>query len=346
MDLNKKTFKFIFLTLLLIVSSLFGVHLFQNSNIKPNVEARINEIRNKNKSMQRKQIADLIKQMGADKTYSLLKASYVDDQNEGHNILHIFGEELFKAKKEVGITTCDFTFAYGCYHGFSTEALIEKGDSIMSKLEIECENRASNQPLACSHGLGHGALEYYGRENIDKALEACGKLAWKGKLYGCQDGVFMEYNFPNMIDGENSFRARIIDESSPYGPCDAVGDRFKNACYYSLSQWWSFENRTNYERIGELCNNIDNYLWRRSCYLGVGNDASADADHNPSKAVNQCDLMPTLEGRTVCRAAVYTDVFGRGMGLKTAQIACSDLPKEAQRACEDHSIVSELTGIR
>jgi len=336
----KRIKQVIIVVLLLFVIVLSGLYThikFLNEEINASEIVETSSIAKK-----RSLINKMIQKKGGLQTFNTLKDLYKGNYDGGHNTLHIYGEELFKVVGDSGVAVCDASFGFGCYHGFSTQALINRGPEALAMLGKACK-KSGDLHLACEHGLGHGALEYFGEKNIVEALDACRTLPWKGKLYGCQDGVFMQYNFPdNLEEVEGKDKTRKLDPQNPYDPCETLPQNYRNACFYSLGQWWSFETSNKYSQMGEFCLNLSNKYYRNSCFIGIGNDALADGNFEPERIVNICKSLGSYEGEMTCRTAAYFGLLGKEEYKENAYLVCEGLTPNDKNKCLDYSIIQEL----
>ena len=78
-----------------------------------------------------------------------------------HGIAHIFGEVLYKSRGLSGITVCDGSFAFGCFHGLMVNALPKEGLGSVQQLDQMCNQKFGEYNLGCQHGLGHGIAEFF-----------------------------------------------------------------------------------------------------------------------------------------------------------------------------------------
>lgn len=285
---------------------------------------------------------NVIRDLGPSESYEFF-VEYNDRQDflEQHNIAHGFGEDLFAVEGVDGATVCDERYGFGCYHQFFLSAVSAKGIEVVDTLDKVCIEENGFGGQGCQHGIGHGLVQYFGHSRINEALDVCGSLAWQEPLFGCQSGVFMEYNFPSIVEGVTEEGAgNKYDEKNPYHPCDTVAERFKYACFYSLPEWWSRGEELSYETIGDLCQGILNREYSKICFKGIGLDAVQLSEFEPSGAIEKCNQMPSVEGIAFCRAGVAwafwdSDFQGQHRNL------CSGLDEESQRICENESDLLE-----
>lgn len=264
-----------------------------------------------------------IDEVGATFAYKEFKEKY-GSYNFGtqHAGAHVFGEALYESEDIEGVAICDSTFSFGCYHSFFLEALSEHGRNIVLEMDKACIEKYGVGGVGCQHGIGHGLVQYLGPDKLVEALEVCATLAWKNPLFGCQGGVFMEYTLPTIFDLENSvLSVKDIDDNNPYDVCPQLPDKFQEACYYSLGQWW--EKSFAYEKMGQLCARVADSKKREACYLGIGNIVAPSSNYNIQGAIDSCRKMPDFEGELVCRA-----------GASWAFFALPEMRSDSLKLCE------------
>lgn len=241
------------------------------------------------------------------RVYQAFKDKYANvDFTVQHSGAHLFGELLFNNFGADGISVCDSTFSFGCYHGLFTNAINKEGIKIAKKLNDSCIKKYPGGPSACQHGIGHGILEYMGTNHLTDALNVCQSLS-TAPLYGCKAGVFMEYNVPLVFDsGPPHIQTRKFDPLQPYSPCPALPADFHQACYYELVQFW--DKFIDFDKIGALCKAIPDTDERIACYKGVGNNAGPSVNFDIDRAKSICKKMPEDQGYQNCISEVHENV--------------------------------------
>lgn len=139
-----------------------------------------------------------------------------------HDVAHFIGGLIYKEQGLKGLSVCDTTFAFGCYHGFTEGAFAKSLDPLL-QVAIACEalGPVSSGPWSsCIHGIGHGVASYYNSTDLEPALATCNTLG-PGATF-CHDGVFMEF----AISAPVSF----YDRARPLSPCDTVPLAYQVAC--------------------------------------------------------------------------------------------------------------------
>lgn len=239
---------------------------------------------------------DQILTHGPEKTYEELKQKHRTSHfSIQHLSSHLFGEELYETIGEEGVSVCDDTYAFGCFHGFFSAAVRDQGEKIISALDAVCRKHGSlGWITACQHGLGHGIIEYTGRQRLLDALGICQKVKQENPFYGCSSGIFMEYNMPVEIGPEKAaMKFRDLNPNKPYEPCDTLTEPFfRKSCYYELAHWWDKVYEKNYQKIGKLCMNIQDLQEREACAIGMGNVAAPSSDYNAEDTAKKCRVLP------------------------------------------------------
>ncbi len=258
--------------------------------------------------VQEKGWSDLMDRIGVAEAYLAFKNQY-DNENFGvqHTVAHIIGELIYEKKGIEGLTICDSEFAFGCYHSFFGLALAENGTSVIQKLDAECVKKYGPLGTGCQHGIGHGLVEYFGHDygGLTKSLDACKLTTQMAPLAGCTSGVFMEFNLSTILSDRGGIsKTRDFDPGQPYYPCNLILAKYKDSCYYEMAQWLNSipDFNDDFANIGRLCQGVESYENRISCYLGVGNVAGPSSNYEVEKAKEKCNSLPTKEGRIECLA--------------------------------------------
>ncbi len=240
---------------------------------------------------------DVIKEEGGKAAYEKFADTYKALRNgEQHEFAHIFGEALYKVEGVPGVAVCDSQFAFGCYHSFFGFALLDKGLDIIKDLDQACIDVYGRKGLGCQHGIGHGVITELGYDKLDESLEACMRLDWQEPIGGCTSGVFMEFNFATMDQGE----IRQPEDKGEYYPCTEVEKRFSQACYFEQPAWWSVRSDQDFELVGVRCEAVADTLNREACYRGVGNVVAGMTEYSLDEITAACKLMPNEEGEILC----------------------------------------------
>ncbi len=277
-----------------------------------------------------------IRAIGGAKTYQEIKTTYGTKHfSVQHKVAHLFGELLYQREGIEGIGVCDGNFAFGCYHGFFGKAVAGGGVSMVRKLDEACVKRFGPLGLGCPHGIGHGLGEYFGPTRLDQQLEACAGLSWQGPLFGCQEGVFMEYNFPTIVDEKTVSKGkRPFEPVKPYEPCTQVSERFRRACYFEMGTFWELIFQKDYTKIGSLCAGIANESEKNDCFKGIGHAAAATSGFDVGATRQACDRMPTIYNSMLCLAGASWSLFAQYQDTYQMDALCTYVPEQLHNMCK------------
>jgi len=215
--------------------------------------------------------------MGEKKAYEYFIATYAGYGSTVHNLAHWVGEQLYKRLGLTGISVCDSSFVYGCYHGFLTAALYREGIQLLPKIESACRNVGSDPILmaGCLHGIGHGVVVNAGDytvEHLISALSNCDMLTATISKTSCYNGAFMEYNNHTMESAQERTgptTVRPFIAASPLHPCDELPNAYQSDCYYEQPSWWNLVLRGDFDAMGTYCGDLSDTN-KQSCARGIG----------------------------------------------------------------------------
>jgi hypothetical protein len=259
----------------------------------------------------------------------------------------LFGEALYEAYGIRGVGFCDEDSGFACYHGFFSHAISNEGIKILSEAESFCtEKFGFVGGIGCQHGIGHGVMEYFGSERLDEALAACSTLTWQRKLFGCQDGVFMQYNFPTALDpkGNQTIGIRKLDPNDPLYPCDEVPDKHRFSCYYNLPQWLSSQNENDFSESGRICSGIQENEFKTACFLGTGDAISGRLGFDVQSTINSCKKMSDLHSQALCRAGAAWAFLEEPNYKHLYTKLCENMESSAASTCKENlTILQDIT---
>lgn len=254
-----------------------------------------------------------ISDAGAEAAYEEFKTLYRElVPGMQHTMAHIFGVALYDTEGLSGVAVCDEDFLYGCYHSFFATAIQNEGTDILGELDTICARKYEDGAyLGCQHGIGHGILSYVGKEDLVEALDLCTTIPWQ-EIGGCSGGVFMEYNF-NFLGSNDSAKIRERGESL-HEPCDDLPAIHQPSCYAELPQWWHYVIPDDYEKMGDLCEEISAQDQQNICYGAIGRFALNYTDYDVPETVHRCRSIRSEEGyiRCVVGAAQSTETVPNG----------------------------------
>lgn len=298
------------LSIVLLGSVLVGAWLYVRTPAKPMNALRQSET-------EWRQVFDT---RGADAYAAFIEVGNKLGYYDAHALAHTIGEILYEREGVSGISLCTGDFGFGCYHGFAGAALMHDGLPVVKQLDAACTH-ATNY-LGCSHGIGHGILVYLGVNDLVKALDACPSP--DDRIGGCWGGVFMEYNANTMGDQV----ARAYTDAHMYAPCTSVPARYRDACFYEISSWWTGtmsheeSDLKKYSIVGERCAKADS-AYRDMCYRGVGNAIGPASSYDPVVMKQWCDAMPK-EGRYTCLHEALGHALQSDAAMQKLRAACDD----------------------
>lgn len=283
------------------------------------------EWKERNKVLSRDEISRKIDKEGADIAYANLQKISDPSSSLAHSTFHIFGETLYQKLGVSGIGTCDSFAGFGCYHGFFLKAVSGGGIEVAKELDKKCLEKFGPMGLGCPHGIGHGLVEFLGYERLNEALSVCSNLAWQGSLFGCQGGVFMEYNFRTTFkEGESTIATRDA-HGNLHEPCRSLPSRFKQACYFEQAAWWREILNADYEKIGNFCEDVVGQKEKEACFLGLGNSVTEHSGYSREAIIEACTKMPSLLDEAVCRAGASWAFFANPEKESLSQSICEGL---------------------
>lgn len=295
----------------------------------------------------RENLKNDIEKLGVGAAYQKIKKNFSKETfARQHLAVHFFGELLFDESGTGGITVCDETFAFGCYHGFFGRAIAKEGLSIVSELDKICVEKFGVMGLGCPHGIGHGLAEFFGPEKLNEQLAVCETLSWKGPLFGCSGGVFMAHNFPVEVSQKDAVpKIRELKEGTALEPCLSVPKKFRRSCFFELTSWWRQVLNKDYARMGGLCNGLADSKERQDCFRGVGSSTAGDSEYSLEEVVFACGKMPDASSETLCRAGGSWAFFANPLKRELSPGLCEDLGTRKTGCIQMSNLVEETEGL-
>lgn len=271
----------------------------------------------------------------ATEAYEIMKAEYSRlPFAEQHEAAHLFGIALYDSEGQDGIAVCDAAFAFGCFHGFFARAVANTGTGIVGELAALCKAKFGRNSTGCEHGIGHGIMEYTGRDGLAEALSLCEKTGQVHPLYGCTSGLFMEYNSAMMFRDGVAYRdVRPYDPGEPLAPCDSkVPAKHRTSCYFEMGLWWKERLGDDYARIGDLCAQAATAEERDACYRGLGTVVAENVGHDAREAIRLCGQIDAHRGEQVCMLGVASRFYPAGHPEEGA-LVCASLESPLDSEC-------------
>lgn len=315
----------------LSVSILLGTYLWKISDsIEPSTPqktATASVLRNLKEEWKK-----VIQQEGGEVAYAKFLKVATQSNIEPHEQAHAFGEALYEIEGIKGLSYCDSSFEFGCYHSFFGVAVLNEGTGVLTQFSDACKARFKNYNLPCEHGIGHGVLVYTDY-NLIQGLELCETIS-DLPTGGCSSGVFMEYNFHTMDESTNGY-VRTLTENI-YEPCDTLPDAFQASCFNEQIQWWQTLFNNDFKKIAHLCEKLtkDSVAYE-SCFHGTGTYIAAFVDLSVDRVKEQCVVVADKQANAWCHEGASWLVRGDGseISIENAKKICNQLEGNYQDEC-------------
>lgn len=253
------------------------------------------------------------------------------DEVTNHDEAHLFGVRLFEGRGVIGISLCNPSFAFGCYHGF-TDAALSKSLDPLKKLARACESigAINSGPWAsCIHGIGHGVATYFNTVKLDEALDVCGWLQ-NGAIY-CYDGVFMEF----ATNAPPSFYEQT--KSDPLYPCTVLKETYRGSCARNQPAVLEKFLGMHIDQISSICLESQDENIRYYCIdaigISVGQKIRGDADG----IIGECGVIKNEDAFVQCVSAAAGELaFQNYKSWESVTVqTCNSLSKSFQKMCNE-----------
>jgi hypothetical protein len=269
-----------------------------------------------------------------------------EDENlegESHHLVHELGKFSYlhyggEAAKAFGL--CDRRFAGGCYHGvvqayFEVNPDFEAGDLAgLCEGEIVDAEAAEILRHQCVHGLGHGLSLYLDRD-LQETLRHCDALRTDRDRDSCYGGAFMEnIMFAQSQHGRQSDPDRgtsLLKEDDLHYPCNSVGERYKQQCYFLQPAAILFQNGRDVDGAFEECDKAPK-PYVAACYRGMGRDISSLTRGDTDEPRDLCTLG-TDSNEVWCFEGAVMLLVSSNWRTDEAVDFCSGAPAEAKSRC-------------
>lgn len=254
-----------------------------------------------------------------------LKNSY--SQQEGtHDIAHAFGPRLYKEQGLDGITSCDTSFAFGCFHGFTETFIEEQGLKNIAQLTSQCRTALAGQlSLRCYHGIGHGILSADDYD-LSKALLGCDIIASESieKEY-CYNGVFMENGIVKAVDASKEHL---------YWSCDTVDKQYQPTCYIYLREYLRLLFPNDLQRMVDACRKIKEPMLIQYCLRGVAEYSAMKNRNSLKNIVRDCAILG--KEQYLCRQLAIDVWSFQGWSLEGAEsVLCTNPDQKWDEVCKE-----------
>ena len=266
-------------------------------------------------------------------------------QSNAHALAHGLGIAAYTTPAAVAATLaeCPTSQMSGCLHGviqgYFLDLTADGGRVGQAELEELCQPHRERQFVffQCAHGMGHGLMTLFAN-HLPTALESCDQIRDEFTRDSCYGGAFME-NIMNVTHHHQTASGhahtqgapqdahagggdehaghdmpateewRGLDPEDPLFPCNAVSERYGNACYWMQTSAILFYNRGNVEETTRACESAPE-LFQSRCFMSLGRDLTAWAAQDHRRTVDLCSRTGSAasgQGRVWCeRGAVET----------------------------------------
>lgn len=280
----------------------------------------------------------IISNKGAKKAYEDFKTENLKTPlGTQHDMAHLFGMLLYDTLGLDGLSICDTTFTYACYHSLVASALDKEGLSILNKTGDICNNLPDKSILSgCYHGIGHGILSYFGYDfsHLLQSLDSCNSYSTLNEIEWCSTGVFMEYNY-HLVAGPNR-KMRDYDPSNIIYPCDSVPEKFVPACFFQQTQWWLSvlpgSDANKIQLIETTCSQRS-INEQNQCFKGLAIHIGLYVKWETERAISLCRTLSTVDRQESCLTQSAQEfVYNHKLTSAAAQI-CSQLSEDKSLEC-------------
>lgn len=247
-----------------------------------------------------------------------------------HDLAHFLGAKIYESEGLSGLSFCNPSFAFGCYHGFSEAAFASNLDKL-DELGKSCQQvgHINSGPWAsCIHGIGHGVATYFETIKLEESLVICDKLL-QGANY-CHDGVFMEF----ALSAPKSLYE--VEKKDPLYPCNKIEPIYRQGCarqqphvmmkYYGLA----------FRQIADICLKSTDKTIKFHCIDAIGLLIGQKSEGNPQIIINECKLISNIEAPSQCISAAAGEiVFQKYQDWEeNAFVGCETLPIQYESFCK------------
>lgn len=254
-----------------------------------------------------------------------------------HLAAHAMGNAIGQALGPAGISVCDPSFGYGCYHGLFAEVIGAGGLGRVPELDAACQKAYGKWVTGCTHGIGHGILEYVGYGKVNDALALCKETTQPAPLMGCTSGVFMEYFFPLVgAGGALQPSTRVLDPAAPYAPCPEAPVENRSSCYFEYGQYLQAAEAG--ARANALCDAAP-AEGRRYCFLGLGAMRVLTSDYDMQASLATCVAYADSAD---CRSGVWWSFYADPAHRAQDDQACAYASAAETQACR---VFGDLDGM-
>ena len=285
------------------------------------------------------EIRRMITQLGVERTVQKAFAEAISLSRTCHREMHYIGRAAYDLYGVQGVTECDESCVFGCYHGAMETMFADLGAGASSELENLCGGLDTVYGrYQCFHGIGHGFLTFL-RTNLPEALNACETLSTDEAREACYGGVFMENSaaaFGQSVGNEGHVSEWASWTDFNY-PCSLFVENptIQKWCYEFQGGWIYVALGHDFDAAAVECNEGVPLSMRSTCFQGLGRNYAGHIRYDPVATESFCaSVSPEYYGDCILGASrVHIDYLGPTVENNASEF-CSGLPnKEAQQIC-------------
>jgi hypothetical protein len=278
-----------------------------------------------------------------------LAAEDEDLEKQSHHYVHELGKFSYSHYGEdaaKAFNLCDSRFAGGCYHGVVQGYFEANPDFETDELAGLCEGEIVDTDATeilkyqCVHGLGHGLSLSFDRD-LQETLRHCDALRTDQDRESCYGGAFMENTmFAQSQHGRlgGAEGTSFLKEDDLHYPCNSVGDRYKQQCYFLQPAAILLQNGRDVDGAFEECDKAPK-PYVAACYRGMGRDISSLAHGDIDESRDLC-TSGTDSYEAWCFEGVVTLLISNNWRTNEAIEFCASAPAEVIRRCFE--IIGEM----
>lgn len=276
-------------------------------------------------------LQQLAEQAGVDSAWHAVKTAYTNEAGasrggRAHDAAHFVGSLIYKDKGIDGLTICDASFAFGCFHGFTEAAFVENLTPLVP-VAAACETigpQMSGPWASCIHGIGHGVATFFNASDLTAALAECDKLEAASPY--CHDGVLMEFS----LSAPDSF----YQQENPLFPCTKLSPRYQQACARNQPQVMQRRFHMDLPAIASACLTAPAAI-TDPCIDAIGFAIAHESQGNPHAILARCGQLPSLLTHAKCVTAGAGELVFQNFPnwQAAAPTACNMLPPDFQTPC-------------
>ncbi|HUQ98911.1 MAG TPA: hypothetical protein VM166_05600 [Gemmatimonadaceae bacterium] len=268
----------------------------------------------------------------------------------GHPLAHALGYAVRSTPSTVTrlLSECDDRYQSGCYHGilqryFDARVGLPLARSV---LVAPCDGlRGTSEAFRlfdCLHGTGHGLMMYH-RYDVNASLKDCDRLTADWDQRSCYGGVFMEHNMGARMQSFGDGKFGMHRHSMPAAtvvlykpsdllyPCSATAERYRRECFELQADLILPAVKQDYEKAGKVCDRAGAPDFVRTCYLGLGRNASGAAAFQFPGIKKRCERASPY-GVAYCYQGAVRHLAYAPSELPRGVAFCKTLPDGEPRA--------------